>query len=50
MSFLFDYYNASVVDGRVERQTPMVEHTLKNDGYDAARAIPYVDDLLDSEK
>jgi len=49
IGFLFDYYNDQgfFKDGSKVRK---VEYTLKDDAYDAARAIPNVDELLDSEK
>jgi hypothetical protein len=49
VGFLFDYYNEKGLfkDGTKTRK---VVYTMKDDGYDAARTIPIVDELLDAEK
>ncbi|MPY93617.1 MAG: ABC transporter substrate-binding protein [Acidimicrobiia bacterium] len=51
IGFLFDYYSdqglfEDTTSGTVRR----IEHIVKDDAYDPARAIPNVDELLDHEK
>ena len=51
MDVLFGYYSDQGVFKDVERQDPHDQPTsTKDDGYDAARTIPNVDELIDSEK
>jgi branched-chain amino acid transport system substrate-binding protein len=50
MGFLFDYYNQQGLFEDASGKTRKVDFVVKDDGYDAARAIPNVDELLDSEK
>jgi branched-chain amino acid transport system substrate-binding protein len=47
---LFDYYNEKGLFKDSAGKTRKVAYTMKDDGYDPARAIPNVDELLDSEK
>ncbi len=47
---LFKYYSAKGVFKDVNGKTRNVEYIQKDDGYDANRAIPNVDELLDSQK
>jgi ABC-type branched-subunit amino acid transport system substrate-binding protein len=50
IEFLFGYYNDQNFFKDASGKTRKVLYTMKDDGYDAARAIPNVDELLDSEK
>jgi len=51
MDFLFGYYNdQGLFKDASNGKTRKIEYTMKDDGYDAARAIPNVDELLDSDK
>jgi len=51
IEFLFGYYNdQGFFKDASKNVTRKVAYTMKDDGYDAARAIPNVDELLDSEK
>jgi branched-chain amino acid transport system substrate-binding protein len=50
VSFLFDYYNEQGLFKDASGKVRKVAYTMKDDGYDAARTIPIVDELLDSEK
>jgi hypothetical protein len=50
MEFLFGYYNDQGFFKDASGKTRKIEYTMKDDGYDAARAIPNVDEMLDSEK
>jgi branched-chain amino acid transport system substrate-binding protein len=51
IDFLFDYYNEQgFFEDASSGTTRTVEYTMKDDGYDAARAIPNVDEILDSDK
>jgi branched-chain amino acid transport system substrate-binding protein len=50
VSFLFDYYNEQGLFKDASGKVRKVTYTMKDDGYDAARTIPIVDELLDSEK
>ena len=51
IDFLFDYYNdQGLFKDASNGKTRKVDYTMKDDGYDAARAIPNVDELLDSDK
>jgi ABC-type branched-subunit amino acid transport system substrate-binding protein len=50
MRVLFDYYGAQGAFKDVNGKTRKIDFITKDDGYDAARAIPNVDELLDSEK
>jgi ABC-type branched-subunit amino acid transport system substrate-binding protein len=49
MDFLFGYYSDQNFFKDVNGKTRRVEYKMLDDGYDAARAIPNVDELLDSE-
>src|SRR3954452_3504011 len=51
IDFLFGYYNdQGLFKDTTKNVTRKVTYTMKDDGYDAARAIPNVDELLDSDK
>jgi branched-chain amino acid transport system substrate-binding protein len=51
MAFMFDHYNEQgLFKDTSTGTTRKVNFILKDDGYDAARAIPNVDELMDSEK
>jgi ABC-type branched-subunit amino acid transport system substrate-binding protein len=51
MEFLFGYYSdQGFFKDETSGKTRKIEYTMKDDGYDAARAIPNVDELLDSDK
>jgi len=51
IDFLFGYYNdQGLFKDTTKNVTRKVAYTMKDDGYDAARAIPNVDELLDSDK
>jgi branched-chain amino acid transport system substrate-binding protein len=50
MKVLFDYYGNKGAFKDVNGKTRTVNLITKDDGYDAARTIPNVDELLDSEK
>jgi ABC-type branched-subunit amino acid transport system substrate-binding protein len=50
MDFLFSYYNDQGAFKDSTGKTRKITFIQKDDGYDAARAIPNVDELLDSEK
>ena len=51
IDFLFGYYSdQGLFKDASNGKTRKVDYTMKDDGYDAARAIPNVDELLDSEK
>ena len=47
---LFDYYNKKGVFKDSLGKTRSINYIAKDDGYDAARTIPIVDEMLDSEK
>ena len=50
MTVLFDYYSKKGVFKDSLGKTRTINYIAKDDGYDAARTIPIVDELLDSEK
>ena len=50
IDFIFGYYNDQGFFKDTPGKTRKVDYIMKDDGYDAARAIPNVDELLDSEK
>lgn len=50
MGVMLDYYSAKGVFKDSAGKTRKVNMTIKDDGYDAARTIPLVDEMLDSEK
>jgi branched-chain amino acid transport system substrate-binding protein len=50
VNFLFEYYNDKGAFKDLNGKTRKVEYTMKDDGYDAARTIPLVDEFLDSDK
>jgi branched-chain amino acid transport system substrate-binding protein len=50
MTVLFDYYSKRGVFKDSLGKTRSINYIIKDDGYDAARTIPLVDELLDSEK
>jgi branched-chain amino acid transport system substrate-binding protein len=48
---MFDYYNEQgLFKDAAAGKTRKVEYTIKDDGYDPARAIPNVDELIDHDK
>ncbi len=50
-TFLFDYYSEQgLFKDATTGKTRKIEHILRDDGYDPARAIPNVDELLDNDK
>jgi branched-chain amino acid transport system substrate-binding protein len=51
IGFLFDYYNEKgLFKDASKGKTRKVDYTIKDDNYDAARAIPNVDEMLDHDK
>jgi ABC-type branched-subunit amino acid transport system substrate-binding protein len=50
ISFLIGYYNDQGFFKDANGKVRKVDYTTKDDAYDAARAIPNVDELLDSER
>ena len=50
MTVLFDYYSNKGAFKDSLGKTRKINYIIKDDGYDAARTIPLVDELLDSEK
>ena len=50
MGFVFEYYNQKGVFKDSTGKTRNVNLIVKDDGYDAARTIPLVDELIDSDK
>jgi branched-chain amino acid transport system substrate-binding protein len=50
MGLVFDYYNQKGTFKDSNGKTRNVNLIVKDDGYDAARTIPLVDELIDSEK
>jgi hypothetical protein len=50
MKVIFDHYGNQNVFKDVNGKTRKIDFILRDDGYDAARTIPNVDELLDSEK
>jgi ABC-type branched-subunit amino acid transport system substrate-binding protein len=50
IDWLFNYYNDQGFFKDASGKTRKIAFTMKDDGYDTARAIPNVDELLDSEK
>jgi branched-chain amino acid transport system substrate-binding protein len=50
IDFLFNYYNDQAFFKDASGKARKIEFIMKDDGYDTARAIPNVDELLDSEK
>ncbi|MCC6438528.1 MAG: ABC transporter substrate-binding protein [Acidimicrobiales bacterium] len=50
MDALFGYYNEQGFFKDSEGKTRNIQLNFKDDGYDAARTIPLVDELIDSEK
>jgi branched-chain amino acid transport system substrate-binding protein len=47
---MFDYYSEKGLFKDSNGKTRKVNYIVKDDGYDAARTIPLVDELIDSEK
>jgi branched-chain amino acid transport system substrate-binding protein len=50
IQFMFNYYNDKGAFKDASGKTRKVDYVMKDDGYDAARAIPLVDEFLDSDK
>jgi branched-chain amino acid transport system substrate-binding protein len=51
IDFLFGYYSdQGLFKDANSGKTRKVQYTMKDDGYDAARTIPNIDEMLDSEK
>jgi branched-chain amino acid transport system substrate-binding protein len=50
IQFLFNYQNANGGFPDSTGKTRKVDYVMKDDGYDPARAIPNVDEFLDSDK
>jgi ABC-type branched-subunit amino acid transport system substrate-binding protein len=50
IEFLFNHYNDEGYFKDASGKTRKIAFTMKDDGYDTVRAIPNVDELLDSEK
>jgi branched-chain amino acid transport system substrate-binding protein len=50
IGMLFDYYGKKGLFKDSTGKTRTVDYITKDDGYDAARAIPNVDELIDSDK
>jgi branched-chain amino acid transport system substrate-binding protein len=50
MTVLFDYYSKKGTFKDSLGKTRSINYIAKDDGYDAARTIPIVDELLDSDK
>jgi branched-chain amino acid transport system substrate-binding protein len=51
IDFMFGYYgDQGLFKDATTGKTRRVEYTIKDDGYDASRTIPAIDELLDSEK
>ncbi|MEA3214571.1 MAG: branched-chain amino acid transport system substrate-binding protein [Acidimicrobiia bacterium] len=50
MTVLFDYYSKKGIFKDANGKTRTVDYTAKDDGYDPARTIPLVDELIDSSK
>ena len=47
---MFHYYSDQGLFNDVNGKTRKVKYIAKDDGYDAARTIPIIDEFLDSEK
>ncbi|MPY91673.1 MAG: ABC transporter substrate-binding protein [Acidimicrobiia bacterium] len=50
IKYLFDYYNEEGFFEDASGKVRQVDYITKDDAYDTARAIPNVDELLDSDK
>jgi branched-chain amino acid transport system substrate-binding protein len=51
IKFLFDYYNdQGFFTDATANKTRKVDYTMRDDAYEPSKAIPNVDELLDSEK
>jgi branched-chain amino acid transport system substrate-binding protein len=50
MQVVFDYYSSKGAFTDVNGKNRKINLTVRDDGYDAARTIPLVDELIDSQK